>query len=365
LLSTIYNQNSKMTIEDLGYNETLQAFRTEQNLDSFEVGRVILEHKERYVVKTQEEEFEAELIGNLRFSAESRYDFPAVGDWVAFSEYDEGKALIHKVYPRHSIIERKAVGKSGQIQIIATNIDFGLIVQAVDRDFNLNRLERYLTICNASKVTPLIVLSKIDLINELELDAIKNQIHQRISDIPIITVSNQTTGYAELETLIKKGKTYCLLGSSGVGKSTLLNNLSGKEQMKTGEISSSVNKGKHITSHRELIVLDSGGILVDNPGMREVGIADTTTGLEMTFETIMEFSQNCRFKDCSHIHEKGCAVIEAVENGEIDEGAYTNFQKMEKEKMHFESDALERKKKDKDLGKMIKNFQKQRKKSKY
>ncbi|MCK5367269.1 MAG: ribosome small subunit-dependent GTPase A [Cyclobacteriaceae bacterium] len=354
-----------MTIKELGYKEDLEKYRTEQNLDSFDLGRVVSEHKERYVVKTAMNEYDSELIGNLRFTAESRYDFPAVGDWVAFSEYDEGKALIHAIYPRSSIIERQAVGQKGQIQIIATNIDFGLIVQAVDRDFNLNRLERYLTICNASNVKPVIVLSKIDLISVSELESITDQISQRTIDVPIIPVSNQTSGYTKLETVIKEGITYCLLGSSGVGKSTLLNSLSGKLQMKTGEISSSVNKGRHITSHRELIVLNSGGILIDNPGMREVGIADTSSGLETTFETIIGYAQNCRFIDCTHMHEKGCAVLAALEKGEIDKDSYANYQKMEKEKMHFESDAMERKKKDKDFGKMIKNVKKQRKNNKY
>lgn len=350
-----------MTIKDIGYNQSLEEFRTEQNLDSFEVGRVILEHKERYVIKTHQHEYDAELIGNLRFNAESRYHFPAVGDWVAFSEYDNGKALIHAIYPRKSIIERPAVGKLGQVQIIATNVDCGLIIQAVDRDFNLNRLERYLTICNASKVESILVLSKIDLISEDELENIINQINNRIKNITILTVSNQTKGYNDIESIIKKGKTYCLLGSSGVGKSTLLNNLSSKEQMKTGEISSSLNKGRHITSHRELIVLKNGGILIDNPRMREVGIADTAKGLETTFETIIEFSKNCRFKDCTHTRERDCAVLEAFDNGEIDEKSYTNYLKIGKEKMHFESDAIKRKKKDKEFGKMVKNVKKQRK----
>ena len=135
--------------------------------------------------------------------------------------------------------------------------------------------------------------------------------------------------------------------------------------MKTGEISSSVNKGRHITSHRELIVLDNGGILIDNPGMREVGLADTTSGLEITFDTILEYAQNCKYNDCTHLNESGCALLEAVENGEIDEDSYNNFRKMEKEKMHFESDALERKKKDKDFGKMVKDVKKMRKNMKF
>ncbi|MEQ8425319.1 MAG: GTPase RsgA, partial [Cyclobacteriaceae bacterium] len=149
-----------MNLEDLGYNASVESYRKENNLESFNVGRVTAEHKDRYVVKVPHAEFSAELIGNLRFTAESRRDFPAVGDWVAFSEYNEDQALIHAIYPRKSIIERQAVGRQGHAQIIATNIDVGLIVQAVDRDFNLNRLERYLTICNASGVEAIVVLSK-------------------------------------------------------------------------------------------------------------------------------------------------------------------------------------------------------------
>lgn len=355
-----------MTYQDLGFTENLEKYRAENNLESLEVGRVISEHKERYDIKTPNQEYDAELIGNLRFTAVDRYGFPAVGDWVAFSEYDEGKALIHAIYPRSSIIERQAVAKTGQVQIIATNIDFGLIVQAVDRDFNLNRLERYLTICYSSKVEPIIVLSKIDLLNTDELEDIVNQIQHRLSITEVYTATNkEEDGYHALSGNLRSGKTYCLLGSSGVGKSTLLNNLAGKAMMETGEISSSVNKGRHVTSHRELIVLENGSILIDNPGMREVGIADVGEGLETTFASIMDYAEDCRYANCTHVHEKGCAVLAAVENGEIDEGAYVNFRKMEKEKAHFESDAQERKKKDKNLGRMIKEVKSGKFNSKY
>ncbi len=355
-----------MTLEQLGFNSTLDAYRKDHNLQSFEIGRVISEHKERYLVLTETAEMDAELIGNLRFTAEDRYDYPAVGDWVAVSAYDEGKGLIHAIYPRSSLIERQAVGLSGRIQIIATNIDYGLIVQAVDRDFNLNRLERYLTICNSSKVEPVIILNKIDLIKELELKAVLAKTKERIKQVLIIAISNQTqAGYTELDSLIEPGKTYCLLGSSGVGKSTLLNNLSGTEIMKTSTISSSVNKGRHTTSHRELIILKNGGILIDNPGMREVGIADTTGGLELTFDLIMESAKNCRFKDCSHQNEDGCAVLEAVEAGEISEESYENYHKMQREKIHFETAVHEKRKKDKVFGKLMKNVVKERKRNKY
>jgi len=356
-----------MTLEHLGFREELNTYRLEQQLDTFAVGRVISAHKDRYVVRNEEGEYDTELIGNLRFTAESRADFPAVGDWVAISEYDTGKALIHAIYPRHSMITRQAVGRSTEVQIIATNIDYGLVVQAVDRDFNLNRLERYLTICHAAKVTPIILLSKTDLVNGTELQSMMAQIKERVGEeILVICVSNQKDdGYNTLQHHIEKGKTYCLLGSSGVGKSTLLNHLSGKEQMETGAISDSVNKGKHTTSHRELVVLDNGGILIDNPGMREVGIADTSGGLEMTFEDITELALECRFKDCTHINELGCAVLAAVDSGELDKSVFNNYHKMLREKMHFESSVEEKRKKDKNFGKMIKEVKSARKKNKY
>jgi ribosome biogenesis GTPase len=354
-----------LNLEDLGYNQDLKTHRKENDLDSFEIGRVILEHKERYVVKTSEGEYDTELIGNLRFTAESRYDFPAVGDWVAFMEYDEGKGLIQVIYPRKSILERKAVGKSGQVQIIATNVDVGLIVQAASRDFNLNRLERYLTVCNTANVSPAIVLSKVDLLSDTQIQFIKLQIKQRLPDVPVLSVSSESIGYKEVDEYIETGKTYCLLGSSGVGKSTLLNGLQGEEEMKTGEISSAVHKGKHTTSHRELILMKNGGILIDNPGMREIGVTDSSEGLNATFENIIEFAQDCRFSDCTHTNENGCAILDALKSGEIDHDSFANFKKLEKEQQHFESDVQDRKKKSKDLGKVIKNFKKQRKNNKF
>ncbi|TXN37171.1 ribosome small subunit-dependent GTPase A [Flagellimonas hymeniacidonis] len=350
-----------MTLVELGYNSDLEQYRKDKKLDAFNVGRIISEHKDRYVVKTDAGEFDSELIGNLRYTAESRHDLPAVGDWVAISEYDEDKALIHSIYPRHSIIERKAVGKPGQVQIIATNIDYGLIVQSVNRDFNMNRLERYLAICNASKVKPIVVLSKIDLISEEELKKLLYQINERINGVPLIVISNESNvGLDKLEAVINKGETYCLLGSSGVGKSTLLNKISGKEIMDTGAISQSIDRGRHITSHRELVVLANGGILIDNPGMREVGITDSSSGIEITFDDIVKLSNHCKFKDCTHTTEIGCAVVEALEKGDIDHDSYENYLKMEREKVHFESTVAQRRKKDKDFGKMIKQFKNQK-----
>ena len=178
-----------MELEDLGYNEDLENYRKDQGFDSFEVGRIISEHKERYIVKTADKEREGEILGNMRYSANNRSDFPAVGDWVAISEYDDDKVLIHSVFPRKTILERQAVGKQGEKQIIATNIDFAFIVQAVDRDFNINRIERYLTICNTSNVKPIIILNKIDLIEDSELKKIIENVEDRIKQVPIIIIS--------------------------------------------------------------------------------------------------------------------------------------------------------------------------------
>lgn len=349
-----------MDLENLGYNACLEGWRDELNLGSFSVGRIISEHKERYIVKTEDGEFEGEIIGNLRYSAQNKSDFPAVGDWVAISEYDD-KVLIHAVIPRKNCIERQAVGKYGEKQIVAANVDYALIVQAVDRDFNLNRVERYLTICYNAKVKPIIVLSKSDLISESDLNMLVQNVEERAKNVPVVSISNITQqGVSDLKRLVLKGKTYCMLGSSGVGKSSLINNFLGKQIMKTNTISPSTHKGRHVTSHRELFVLESGGIIIDNPGMREVGIADSEQGLTMTFDNIAELAKNCKFKNCTHINESGCAVIKAVEDGKLDKGEYENYLNLEREKKHFESTVEERKKKDKDLGKIIKNYKKGR-----
>lgn len=353
-----------MKLQELGYTDKLQIFFKENNLKGFEIGRISAEHKERYIVKTEAGEIQAEITGNMRYAAQSREDFPAVGDWVAMNVFDD-LAIIHKVFPRSSAIKRQAVGQQADVQIIATNIDYGFIVQAADRDFNLNRLERYLTLCFASGVQPIIVLNKIDLVEEVDQKQLLELIQNRVKDIPVFLVSNESlSGLNEIKALIQKGKTYCLLGSSGVGKSTLLNNLAGEDLMKTNLIGEGTQRGKHTTSHRELILLPEGGIIIDNPGMREVGIGDAGFGLEVTFDEIIDLSSGCKFKDCTHTNETGCAVIAAVESGAIDEEAYENYLKMEREKDHFESSVAERRKKDKAFGKMVKHMKRDIKKIK-
>ena len=348
-----------MTKPELAYSTDIEKYILENQMSHFEVGRVMSEHKERYVVSTEKGVFEAEITGKMRFTAESRLDFPAVGDWVALSVHTENAGIIHHILPRTTVLSRKSPNGNTGLQLIAANIDYAFIVQAMDRDFNLNRLERYLTICNASNVIPIIVLTKTDLIEEAQRIEMQNRVRDRVKNVPVIAISNLTNeGSETIKQWIQTGKTYCLIGSSGVGKSTLLNALTGMNRMQTATTSHSTNKGRHTTSHRELFVLENGGIIIDTPGMREIGIADTDKGVEITFDQISALAGVCRYADCTHTNEKGCAVLRALENGEIDDETYSNYKKLRKEKEYFETSLAEKKRKDKMFGKIVKHYKK-------
>lgn len=348
-----------MNLVDLGLNNELTAYLKDNQLSDFSIGRVTQEHRERYVVSDGENEYEAEITGNLRFSANSRADFPAVGDWVTMTIYDSGQAIIHKILPRKSVLERQAVGKFGEIQIISTNIDVAFIIQAINNNFSVNRLERYLTICYSANIEPVLVISKIDLSTKKEIQDAINDLEKRDKKVKYILLSNITLkGLDQILGFIQKGKTYCVVGSSGVGKSTLINNLLKKNILKTGQISHSTNKGRHITDHRELFVLENGGIIIDTPGMKELGMTDKTEGIKTTFQEILDISMRCKFPDCKHINETGCAVIEALSTGTIDKDSYDNYQKIQKEQERFQTTLAEKRKNDKVFGKMLKNYNK-------
>ncbi len=351
-----------MKLTDLGFNNDFTAFLKDNQLSSFSIGRVIREYRERFVVSDGENEYEAEITGNLRFSANSRADFPAVGDWVTLTIYDSDQAIIHKILPRKSVLERQAVGKFGETQIIATNIDVAFIVQAINNNFSINRLERYLTICYSADIEPVLVISKVDLSNEEEIRDAVSDLEKRDKKVKYILLSNMTLkGLDQILGFLQKGKTYCVVGSSGVGKSTLINNLLKKNILRTGQISLSTNKGKHTTDHRELFVLENGGIIIDTPGMKELGMTDNADGIKTTFQEIVDLAVNCRFPDCKHINEAGCAVIEALNNGTINKDSYENYQKIQKEQERFHTTLAEKRKKDKAFGKMIRNYLKDNK----
>jgi ribosome biogenesis GTPase len=351
-----------MNLLDLGLNNELTTYLRDNQLSNFSIGRVTQEHRERFVVSDGENEYEAEITGNLRFSANSRADFPAVGDWVTMTIYDSDQAIIQKILPRKSVLERQAVGKFGEIQIISTNIDVAFIIQAINNNFSINRLERYLTICYSANIEPVLVISKIDLSTEKEIQDAINDLEKRDKKVKYILLSNMTLkGLDQILDFIQTGKTYCVVGSSGVGKSTLINNLLKKNILKIGQISHSTNKGRHVTDHRELFVLENGGIIIDTPGMRELGMTDNTEGIKTTFQEIFDISFKCKFPECKHINETGCAVIEALNNGTIDKDSYGNYQKIQKEQERFQTTLAEKRKKDKAFGKMLKNYHKNNK----
>lgn len=355
-----------MTLTDLGYTTDIEKHFTENGNSDFSPARVTQEHKERYIVSDGEHEYDAEITGNLRFTAESRADFPAVGDWVAISAYDSSMAIIHKVLPRKSVLERQAVGKPGEKQIISANIDVALIIQSIDNNFNINRLERYLTISYSAGIEPVLVISKIDLVPETEIKRAIQDLDLRDKKIKTILLSNTSlTGLDQILNLIQKGKTYCIVGSSGVGKSTLINNLLKKNILKTGPISESTNKGRHITSHRELFVLENGGIIIDTPGMKELGVIDNPDGLNTTFDDIFNLALKCKFPDCTHTLESGCAVLEAQEKGIISRDSLENFRKMLREQERFKITVAEKRRKEREFGKMAKSIMQEKKKNKF
>jgi ribosome biogenesis GTPase len=355
-----------MTLTDLGLTDEITSYIKKNNLSEFTVGRVTQEHRERYIVSTGENEFDAEITGNLRFSANSRTDFPSVGDWVTMTIYDSDLAIIHKILPRKSVLERQSVGKFGEKQIISTNIDVAFIIQAIDNNFNINRLERYLTVCYSADIEPILVISKIDLSTEIDIRNAISKLEKRDKKVKYILLSNLTQqGIDQILEVLQKGKTYCVVGSSGVGKSTLINNLLKKNVLKTGQISQSTNKGRHTSDHRELFVLENGGIIIDTPGMRELGMTDNTEGIKSTFQEIFNLSLKCKFPDCKHINESGCAVIEALNNATIDKDSLDNFIKIQNEQQRFQTSIAEKHKKDREFGKMLKNYKKDINKNKY
>ena len=349
----------KTKIEDLGYSDFFESNRKKLKLDSFSVARIIVEYKGAYKVKNINGEYLAKITGKHMFNAQSREDYPAVGDWVAITELGGEQAVIRGILPRRTMIKRKYSNKN-ETQIIATNIDVAFVVESADRDYNLNRFERYFAIANAGGIKPVIILNKIDLISKEELDSKLAQIKKRFSDIDIFltnTITNE--GINKLKTDLVKGKTYCFLGSSGVGKSSLINKLIGKNIIKTENISLRTGRGKHATTTREMYFLENGSIVIDNPGMREVGMTDTDIGIDNLFDEITTLAKKCKYIDCTHIHEPGCEVLSALKSGKLDESKYSNYINLKKEADYYKMTELEKREKDRQFGKFIKNWKKQ------
>lgn len=344
-----------MELSELGYDDWCLTHYRDLIQPGFHIARVTRVDKNRYLVRNETNEVTAELTGKLLYSLEESQELPSVGDWVVVQYYDDNLlAIIHNVLPRKSYLRRKASGDKSTYQIIVSNIDVALIIQALDSNFNIRRLERYISMTKEGNVEAIILLSKSDLLTEIEIDEKISEIRNSNIDSKILAFHNQTdVGYRKLLEILEPGKTYCLVGSSGVGKTTLLNNLLGKDLFDTQAVRDKDNRGKHTTTRRQLSILENGALLIDTPGMKELGLM-TTDSIEQSFSEISKIAEECRFEDCTHILEPGCAILKAIESGELDQEKYKAYLKLKKETEFHELSYLERKNKDKSLGRLIK-----------
>jgi ribosome biogenesis GTPase len=299
--------------------------------EGYRAGRVAVQHKTQYELYTEYGELSAETTGRMQHDARSKKDLPVVGDWVVIrAREDEGKATIYDVLPRKSKFSRKAAGTRTEEQIVAANIDTVFLVTGLDANFNLRRLERYLVVAWESGAEPVVVLNKADLCDDV--DEKVREVESVVLGVPILVVSAlNNRGLDQVLAHVKQGATGALLGSSGVGKSTIVNHLLGRELLKTQEVRPTDDRGRQTTTRRELILLPSGGLLMDTPGMRELQIWGGEEGLVDAFEDIAELARRCSFRDCQHRREPGCAVQRAQEDGTLDPRRFASYQKLQKE----------------------------------
>lgn len=349
-----------MKLETLGLSHWFKGKIDPAKLNEYQIARVITVNKDSYIIRNEKKDVFAEVTGKFEFNADSPLDYPTVGDWV-YAKYlnQDSFAVINEILPRKTILKRKTSGKKIEFQLIAANIETAFIVQALDCNYNLRRLERYLAMINESNICPIVLLRKNDLLSPMDVGEKISEIHTVMPDIQVVTFSNITnSGLGEVEKLLAPSETFCLLGSSGVGKTSLLNNLLAEARFKIQAIREKDGKGRHTTAHRQLNILKNGAMLIDTPGMRELGNIDAESGINNTFDEITKLAEQCRFNNCSHIQDDGCAVLAALRDGKISQERYQNYIKMNKESIYYGMSYLEKRRKNKQFGKFIKSVKK-------
>ena len=346
----------------MGFDQWFQAHVGDLHQEGRNIARISAVDRGSYLIRNQTKELPAELAGKFYFQVESSVDLPCVGDWVAVQYHNnDTAAIIHEVFPRKTFLRRKSAGEKVDFQMIAANIDVAFIVQSCHFDFNVRRMDRYLVMAADGGVEPIVVLTKTDLITTEELEQKIAAIGSSTITARVLALSNITgIGFDEFRQVLFSGRTYCLLGSSGVGKTTLINRLIGQDAFDTKAVSGT-GEGIHTTARRQLIVLGQGSMLIDTPGMRELGLLGVSDGVNQGFEDIFRLSLNCRYPNCGHTREPGCAVRAAVTSGALTEDRYSSYVKLKKESEYHELSYLDKRKKDRAFGHFIKSAKKQMK----
>lgn len=353
-------------LNSLGWNDFFDNSFKNFDSNTYKCGRISAENKTNYSVLTGSGEIIGEVSGRYLFETERQSDLPKVGDWVVITLFNNNElAVIHQTLPRRTKISRKSADRKTDEQIIAANVDIAFIVQSLDDNFNINRLERYLSVVYQGGVKPVVILNKTDLRNDVE-EKVKLVKERTGIENPVSVSALNRDGLDAITSMIKPGLTIVFIGSSGVGKSTLINALLGYDRFATNEVREQDSRGKHTTTRREMVLMPSGGILIDTPGMRELSLWNADNGLAQTFSEFDDYSESCKYSDCTHTHEIGCAVLSALEKGFIPKERYENYLKLRKELKYLESKQnisaqIEEKRKWKIIHKELKNFNKKNK----
>ncbi|MEK6649799.1 MAG: ribosome small subunit-dependent GTPase A [Bacteroidota bacterium] len=320
-----------MTLPDLGWTPYFEAFFAPYGKEGYIPARVAIQYRDKYVLYGEGGELQGQVTGRFEFQAKGLDDFPAVGDWVAIQPpVGGGTAVIHAVIERRTKFARKIAGVKTVPQVVAANADVVFLVSGLDDEINIRRIERYLTVAYESGAKPVIVLNKTDLCPDL--GPIVAEVTAIAPGVDILPMSARTkVGVEEVAAHLSRGVTGALLGSSGVGKTTIANDLVGEERYRTQEVRETDSRGRHTTSHRELVILPNGGLLIDTPGMREIQLWGVAQSLQASFEDIAMLALDCKFRDCRHDAEPGCNVKAAIEDGRLAPDRYDAYKKLEKE----------------------------------